>query len=294
MKQKIGLVVDEGADLPKEIIDKYQIEIVPVKLDWPDVQILPGENIYQKMREAEKRGIKSFGKTSQPSPKDFLDAFKKQLENFEEIITLTLTSKLSGTYNSAIQAKNFLLPEQQKRVFVVDSLSVSGGEALLVFKAINFISQGRFKAEQIYKRLKSIPKEIHLRVIFKDPKWVAASGRISKTVANWIRKMQKIKIHPLLGVKEGVIKPIGIKIGAKDIPTALFREIEEKTKKLRKENKKIMAIINHGDDFKEALKLKEMIENNLKGIRVVFINLVNDIVGTLAGPDALALSWTEG
>ena len=293
MKQKIGLVVDEGADLPKEIIDKYQIEIVPVKLDWPDVQILPGENIYQKMREAEKRGVKSFGKTSQPSPKDFLDAFKKQLENFEEIITLTLTSKLSGTYNSAIQAKNFLLPEQQKRVFVVDSLSVSGGEALLVFKAIDLIEEEK-KAEQIAEILKELPPKIYLRVIFKDPKWVAASGRISKTVANWIRKMQKIKIHPLLGVKEGVIKPVGIKIGAKDIPTVLFREIEEKTKKLRKENKKIMAIINHGDNLKEAQKLKEMIENNLKGIRVLLINLVNDIVGTLAGPDALALSWTEG
>jgi len=74
---KIGLVVDEGADLPKEIIEKNQIATVPIKMDWPDVENLPGENTFQKMREAEKRGIKSFGKTSQPSPKDFLDSFKK-------------------------------------------------------------------------------------------------------------------------------------------------------------------------------------------------------------------------
>lgn len=293
MKQAIGLVVDEGADLPKEIIERYQIETVPVKLDWPDVQKLPGENIYQKMREADKRGIISFGKTSQPSPKDFLVVYRKQLENFKKIISITLTSKLSGTYNSAVQAKSFLSPEEQNRVFTVDSLSVSGGEALVALRAIDLIKEEK-GTEQITEILKELPPKIYLRVIFKDPKWVAASGRISKVTASWIRRIQRMNVHPLLGVKKGIIKPVGIKIGAKDIPAALFREIKEKTKKSRGQNKKIMAIINHGDDLKEAQKLKEMIENNLRGVNVLFINLVNDIVGTLAGPDALALSWTEG
>jgi len=64
VNSKIGLVVDEGADLPREIIEKYQIAVVPVKMEWPDIENLPGENTFQKMREAEKRGIKSFGKTS--------------------------------------------------------------------------------------------------------------------------------------------------------------------------------------------------------------------------------------
>ena len=134
---KIGLVADEGADLPQEIIEKHQMAVVPVKMDWPDLENLPGENTFQKMREAEKRGIKSFGKTSQPSPKDFLEAFKKQLERFDKIICITLTSKLSGTYNSANQAKNILPPEDQKRVFIVDSLNASCGEALSTLKAID-------------------------------------------------------------------------------------------------------------------------------------------------------------
>jgi len=60
---KIGLVVDERADLPQEIIEKYQMAVVPVKMDWPEIENLPGENTFQKMREAEKREIKSFGKT---------------------------------------------------------------------------------------------------------------------------------------------------------------------------------------------------------------------------------------
>jgi len=81
----IGLVTDEIADLPEKIRERYQIEQVPVILDWPEVLNLPGDNIYQKMREAEKRGIKELGKTSQAAPKSFLDAFKKQLKKFDKV-----------------------------------------------------------------------------------------------------------------------------------------------------------------------------------------------------------------
>ena len=136
---KIGLVIDEAADLPREIIEKHQIAVVPVKMDWPDLESLAGENTFQKMREAEKREIKSFAKTSQPSPKDFLDAFKKQLEGFEKVLCITLASKLSGTYNSANQARTILREEDQKRVFIVDSLNASCGEGLLDIKAIDLI-----------------------------------------------------------------------------------------------------------------------------------------------------------
>ncbi len=290
---KIGIITDEGADLPESIIEKNQVGIVPVKLNWPEIEHLPGENIYQKMREAEKRGIKSFGKTSQPSPKDFLNAYKKQLEAFEEIICITLTSKLSAKYTSAVQEKKFLLPEQQKRFFFVDSLSVSGGEALLALKAIESIKNTNLNAEKITEKLKNLIQTIHLRVIFKDPKWIEASGRISSTIADWVRKMSKIGIRPILGFKDGVLKPIGIKTGAKDISVALFKEINEKTKDLRNKNKKILAVITHGDDTASAQKLKEMIEREISGAEVVYINLVNDIVGSIAGPDAITLSWTE-
>ena len=135
-KKKIGIITDQAADLPKEIIEKHQIAVVPVKLFWPETESLPGDNIFQKMRELEKKGIESFGKTSQPSIKDFLDKYNLQLEKFEKVLCLTLTSKLSGTHNSAIQAKKFLEKNQQNKVLVVDSLSASGGQALLILKAL--------------------------------------------------------------------------------------------------------------------------------------------------------------
>jgi len=291
-KNQIGIVTEEGADLPQEIIEKYQIAVAPIKMSWPEVETLPGENTFQKMREAEKRGINSFGKTSQPSLKDFLDKYQYQLEKFDKVLCITLTSKLSGTYNSAIQGKNFLKPEDAKRVFVVDSLSVSAGEGLLILRAIDLIKQGK-EIEEIVKDLERFVPQIHFFAIIENSKWLEASGRISSTVANWMKKAAKIGVRPLIGIKKGIVAPVGIKIGVKDIPTALFREFEAETRKSRKAGKKIRVLITHGDDIEGAQKLKQMIEKEFKDTEVVFLNLIDNVLGVLVGPDALLLAWCE-
>jgi len=296
--KKIGLVIDKGADLSRDLIEKYQMATVPIKMDWPEIENLPGENTFQKMREAEKRGVKSFGKTSQPSPRDFLDAFKKQLDDthpppkFDKILCLTLTSKLSGTYNSALQAKNLLGPEQKERIFIVDTLNITCGEALLVLKAIDLINEGE-EVEEIVKELEKIIPQVYLYGMLEDVKWLEASGRISHTLANWVRRMQKIGVRPILGVKKGLIKAIGIKAGAKDIPTALFQELAVKTRKLRLKNKKIRVVITHGDNLEMAQKLKEIIERELENAEVSFISLIDNVLGVLVGPDSLILAWCE-
>jgi len=308
MNSKIGLVIDEGADLPREIIEKYQIEVVPLKMEWPDIEGLPGENIFQKMREAEKRGVKSIGKTSQPSPKDFVEAFSRQFERFEKLICITITSMHSGTYNSACQAKNFLEPEKKEKIFILDSLNGSCGMGLLVLRAIDLIGKGEKKVEEIFKDLEVFRPKIVLRGILRDPKWLEASGRISSTVANLIRKMEKIGFRPMLGIKNGVVKAVGIKTRAKDIPTALFNEFKEKTKKILSQNKKIRVAISHGDNLGMTQRLKEMIEelrsspvlakasaieSEFKAVEVAFVSLIDNVIGVLVGPDALVLAWCE-
>jgi len=87
--ESIGIVAEETTDFPEDVILKRKIGTVPVSLYWPELESLPGENTFQKMRELEKRGIRSFGKTSQPSPKDFLDKYEDQLKLFNNIICIT-------------------------------------------------------------------------------------------------------------------------------------------------------------------------------------------------------------
>ena len=322
--EKIGIVTDEAADLPKDIIEKHQIAIVPVKMDWPEIENLPGENTFQKMRELEKQGIKSFGKTSQPSPKDFLDAFQKQLERFDNIVCITLTSKLSGTYNSAIQAKNFLEIEKQERVFIIDSLSVTGGQTLLILKAIDLIQEGEEdksssfpfavaregeedksssfpfavaregkEIKEIIKELEEFVPQIHLYVMLEDPKWIEALGRISHLVANLMRGLAKVGIRPVLTLKNGVLVPAGVKTGAKEMPAGLLKQLEADIKKFKMGDRKIRVIITHGDNLEGAQKLKERIGGKFKNAEIVFLNIINNVVGVPAGPNALTIAWCE-
>jgi len=288
---KIGIITDEAADLTQEIIDKNQIAIVPVKLNWPEMDKMAGDNIFQKMRELEKKGTESFGKTSQPSFKDFLDRYNLQLAKFEKVICITLTSKLSGTYNSALQARNFLKPEDKERILIVDSFSASAGEALVVLKALDLIKEGK-TAEKIKEELESLVSKVSFFVIINDPKWMETSGRISHVVANLLRKLIKSGIRPLLAFKNGKLVPAGFKADARDIPTALFKQFESKAGK-SKGKSNIRIVITHGDDLKGAQRLKEMIEGKFKNTEVVFMNIINNIVGAISGPDTLALSWCD-
>ncbi len=290
--KKIGIVVDAAVDLPQEIIEKHQIALVPVKMDWPDLENMPGENTFEKMRELEKRGIKSFGKTSQPSPKDFLSAYKKQLESFEKVLCITITSKLSGTYNSAVQGVKFLPADQQKRIFIVDSLSASPGEGLLVLKTVDLIKQGK-EIEDIKKALEELVPRVNVFIMFENPKYIEASGRISPFIATLLKQAIKLGIRPLLTFKDGLLVPAGMKAGAKDIPTALFKTFQKEVKKKKQEDKNIKIIITHADDLEGANRLKRMIEEEFGNTKVVAINIVDDILGTLTGFDTLILGWCE-
>jgi len=288
--EKIGIVTESTADLPLEIIEKNRIAIVPVKLDWPDVEALPGENTFQKMRKAEKLGIKSFGKTSQPSPKDYLDQYKRQLADFEEVICISLSSKFSGSYNSAVQARNFLKPEEQKRIFNFDSATVSVGQGLAVLKALEIIKKEN-STDRILAELEASIKKMSFFAILENYKWLEASGRISKLASIVLRRLAASGLRPLLTLRNGKLFPAGLKSNAGDFPAVLFNQLEKIAEKEKFSDKKISLGIIHGDDPAGAKKLEEMIKREFKNAEVLFLSIADDVIGVVAGPNAMAVAW---
>lgn len=287
-KVSIGIVTEGNlADLPQKVLERYQIEPVLCIVDWPEGQNLPGENIYQKMREADKRRIKTFPKTTQPSPKSYFDAFKKQLQKFDKVLCITLSHKLSGCYNSACQGKEMMGEEEKARVYILDSLQAVASQGLLVLRAIELIQEQREINEVIEELKKLIPKT-HLYAILEDPKWIEAGGRMSKSQANWIRRIKKINLHPLVTIKDGVVTKAGI-IFARDTAEALFKKIAKESQKTRKEGKRIRIIIGHADNPEGAEKLRQ----RLKEIKaeVPFISLASPVVCSHTGPGTLLAGW---
>jgi DegV family protein with EDD domain len=290
--ERIGIVAEETTDFPEDIIKKYRIGTVPVSLYWPELEPLPGENTFQKMRELEKRGIRSFGKTSQPSPKDFLDKYEDQLKLFNDIICITFTSAHSGSYNSAVLAKKLLDPGKQGQVYIVDSLNASGGQALVVLKAIELI-ESKMGIADIVQKLEEFKDRVHFSVMFEETKWLEASGRISPALANVMRGMARLGIRPVLSIKKGKIVPTSLRTRAKEIPGVLFRQFERETQKLREKGARIRVVITHGDYIEGALRLREKIEKEFSNVEVAFVNIINDVLGAPTGPNTLAFAWCE-
>lgn len=282
-KISIGIVTDDVAGLLPKILERYQIEIVKIKCDWPEVEKFPGENLYQKMREAEKEGVKTLPKLSQANPQDYLRAYQKQLEKFEKVLCLTISSELSGCYNSALRAREMTgFPE---KIFVFDSRTAAGAQALLVLKAIELILAGE-EIRDIIQELESSIKNVRLLAVIEDPEWIENTGRMTKSQADWLRKMKKLRLYPFIELKNGKIQKGGI-VFAKDEIETLFKKAEKESR--GHEDKKIRAIIQHADCPDKAEILKRDLKEKI-GFEVPFISLAPPIIGAAAGPGTLILS----
>ncbi len=151
-KKDIGLIADEMGDLPEDMVLANNVSIVKFKIDYGELDAFPG-NVYQKIREGEKRGLPSLLKTSQPSINDFLKIFKEKLQNFEKVICVTFSSKISGAYNSAVQAIKFLPSSDQKNIYILDSFQGSGAEGLIILKIAEMIKGAKLKFEEIIEEV---------------------------------------------------------------------------------------------------------------------------------------------
>jgi DegV family protein with EDD domain len=286
-KVSIGIVTEDVASILPKILERYQIELAKTKFEWPELEKIEGENLYQKIKKAYEMKIETRPRTSQAMPKDYFDAYKKQLQRFDKVLCLTITSKISGCYNSALQAREMLPENEKERVFVFDTLHGAAGQALFVLRAIELIQEQR-EIEEIIEELKKLIPKTQTYIIFADPKGIEFIGRITKSQANWIRRMKKLGIQPIMQLKDGVFVKGGM-VFAKDEPEALFKKIKKESEKDRKSGKKIRVIINHANNLEGAKKLKGLLKEI--GAEVSFISEGPPIVCAVTGPGTLIVGW---
>lgn len=282
---KIKIIIDSAATLTEDIIKSNNIGVVYLKVIWPEENInghIKGRDLFQKMREAK---VNTGPKTSQPSVGDFKKAFEEALKTHDEVVCITISTGLSGTYNSAIQAIKFLSQDKQDKIAVIDSLNVDGGEGLLALEVVKLVQKG-LSADEIASTLEEIKKNVFIVGFFGDPEWIERNGRLSKTGANLVRRVEKIGIRPLLTLKDGKIKVTSLKFKAKDKAESLLKELKDKIG-----DKKTILTITHADMINVAEELKKKIEKDCPNIKVLFIDEMNPIIGCHLGPDSIVCCY---
>ncbi|MDD5098413.1 MAG: DegV family protein [Candidatus Pacebacteria bacterium] len=280
------IVIGDSASITLEIIEKYGMISVPFTLDWPDREALDGNNIFEKMRDAEKKNITTTPKTSQPSMGLFKKAFETGLSEAETIICITISSAISGTYNSAVQAKKMFPEDIQKKIFIVDTFNADASESLLAIKAAELAEEGK-TGEEIFKIIESLLPKTLLFGMIESPKWLEAGGRLSHAVAVLLAQMQKLGMRPILTVKDGLVKPANLRMQAQDTANALFKQFEDVSKKSLSEGKTFKVGISHADNLEQAQKLRGLFEAKYPQVKIEFISLTSLVIGAHVGPGTL-------
>lgn len=278
----IKIITDSACDLSREYIDNNNIGLLSLVLNLNEELIkddlgktLSYKDFYGQMREG------ATPTTSQVNAHEFEEEFIKYVKNGDSIICITLSSALSGTFNSANIARNNILEEYpDANILLVDSLSVTSGQGLLVMKACEMRDRG-LSAEEIVTWLEENKKKVIHSFVVDSLNHLKRGGRISGATAA-IGGLLNIKPTLYLDDEGKLVQGEKIK-GKKKALRFLVNEVKERA--VNTENETLY--ICHGDCLEEAETLRDMILDEVK-FKNVIINYVGNVVGAHAGPGVLA------
>lgn len=257
----IKIVADSSCDRINEKKLFKNVTRVPLYIMLGDKEYLDNENLNVKELVKDIDTSILVPKTQCPSPNAFFEAFEGQED---EIFVVTLSSKLSGSYNSALLAANMFLEEHpEKKIHVFDSMSASSGEVLIVAQIISLIEQG-FNFNSIIEKIEyKIRNENKIYAVLENLNTLAKNGRLTK-VQSVISSVAKIRL--ILTSNEGEIGLFGKAIGTGQAISKIVKEIIAANEK----DKKDTIIISHCNARELAIDLKRklLIKANFKKIEI--------------------------
>jgi DegV family protein with EDD domain len=275
----VKIVTDTLSDITGDLTSEIGVTVVPLYVRF-------GETLYRDRVEIStdefyRRLINegAFPSTTQPTPNDFLEVYKKLSKETDEILVIVVSSKLSGTYQSAIQARELL--KRECRIEVVDSLSVAMGEGLLVIDAARAVKEGA-KLDEVTAMTRKAVSRSHLIAYFDTLKYLARGGRIGKA-QGLLGSMLSVK--PLLTIREGEMAPLtrvrSFSAGLDHVYSMVAAY----------PNIKLLAV-EHSTSLENANKMVEKLSSIFPKEKI-YRSVISPVVGTYAGPDAMAISFLE-
>ena len=272
--EKIKIITDSTADLSQELYDKYDIEVLPVLINFGDDSYLDGVEINPEevFRRIEKDNV--LPTTAQVIPTRFEETYKKYLDEGYKIISIHMSSDMSGTYQSACIAKNSL---ESDDIVVIDSQKVTSALGILVLKAAKLREKG-LSLNEIEREINKCRDKVKASIVFESLEYLVRGGRISKT-AGVIGGMLGIKV--LLEIKDGLM---AVKEKIRGNKKAIKRMISDLESAELDPELPVLLIDVQNIEIKQALR-DYLNENNINYIECP----VGSTVSIHSGPQCCAL-----
>lgn len=277
------IYTDSSCDLPKEIIEQYELKVMQLEVIIDDKSPVLNRDIEAKDFYDQLRAGAN-AKTAAVTPGFFQEHMKKSLEEGKDILYLGFSSGLSTTYNSGAMILDELKEEfPERKIMHLDTLCASAGQGLIVHYAALQREAGK-SMEEVYEGVMSIKDKIHHEVTVNDLFFLKRGGRISATTAVAGSILQ---IKPLIVVTpEGKLETVGKARGRKNAMRTIVSNMKE-TADMDTWNH---VFISHGDCLEDVTAVKEMIEAEFPKAKVT-ISDVGPVIGAHTGPGVIALCF---
>jgi len=283
------LISDGGCDFTKEEVKKHNIDIIPfyVMLDG-ETYLKEGVDItkdeYFKRLKEDKN---LFPKTAQPNPQDYVDIYTPHLKAGKDIISLTISSKVSGTYNSATLAASMVKEDYPDRtIIVIDSLNCAIGQGLILKEMIKMRDKG-FSITKTAELAEEIIKTAKIYFSLDTLEYLKKGGRVGPTTA-FVGGI--LGLRPILHIVDGSVEQLD-SVRGKDRVLALIEE--GIVAALKDEMQDINLSIGHILREEDAINFKASLEKSL-GTKIENpVVEVGATIGTHAGPGALAIAYCK-
>ncbi len=262
-KEKVALVTDSSCDLPHEIIEKYQIQVVPLSIHFGATFYLDGVTMKPEQFNKMLDTSLVYPSTSQPAYKEFYNRYNYLSTHFESIIGINISNQLSGTWQNSLNAAKKVSEHTGKRIDVVNSKLTSVALGLLLMRAAKSLEEG-ITHDEVLESLQNWIEKSKVLVTASTLKYMVKSGRVSNT-KGLVGKLMNLK--PVITVnKEGKTEAFGKAFTVKQSMKLVMKDIEKFI-----EGKKVWGYaIAHASNEKTALWYADKMEA-LTGMNPEFI-----------------------
>ncbi|MGX4599225.1 DegV family protein [Faecalimicrobium sp. JNUCC 81] len=278
---KIKLICDSLCDVPSELVEKYDIDIIPLNIiigenEYKEGIDITNDEFYRRMKEE-----KVVPKTSQATYIQFKEAFDKYVGEYP-IVCITGSSKSSGTYQSAVMAKN----DTEGEIHIFDTLTLSLGSAQFVVKACELIENNSdITPKEIINGLENLRSSVRLYFLPDTLEYLQRSGRASLATATI---GQMLNIRPLFTVEDAKIFILTKIRGKKHIVHTMVDTLIEQYDTLEDKN----IIIGCGANLGDFETLKKEVEDRIK-CKNIYFTRGGACICSHTGPDILAISCSN-
>ncbi len=282
MSKPVAVVTDSTASLPADLVAQYNIHVVPLQVIWDGTTYRDGVDItpeafYEKLGTA-----KTLPTSSQPPAQDFINVFQPLLDAGYDILTVVISSKLSGTFNSAQQAKDALKADN---IAIVDSLSTgmeTGFHALLAARAA---AEGA-SLEECRSLAERAREHSGFLLMVPTLEFLHRGGRIGGA-SRWFGTMLRIK--PILEVRGGRVEPLE-KVRTRG--KAIQRMADIVAERVGDMRPLRLAAVHTGAEADARKVLAQLVER-LEPDETLF-GMVSPVIGTHVGPNGVGLIYVAG